>query len=121
MTESITVVIALETTSIRILAQRRGHPLLQALFKPVSPWTLRVLPAMLESLADYQASPLCVVLCADESGTCTLSEAFSVLRRESTGRWPVGLAVLPSGPHHDADWDHHFDDLRHLHVEGGRS
>jgi len=121
MTESITVVIALETTSIRILAQRRGQPLLQALFKPVSSWTLRVLPALLESLADYQASPLCVVLCADESGTCSLSEAFSVLRRESTDRRPLGLAVVPSGHRRDADWDHHFDDLRQLHVQGRRS
>jgi hypothetical protein len=121
MTESITVAIAPQAKGIRILAQRRDNPLLQALLKPVSPWALRALPALLEALADYQAMPLSVVLCADESGTSILSEALTVLQRESTGRWPVGLAVVPRGRHRDIDWDRHFDDLRLLHIEGSRS
>jgi hypothetical protein len=122
MTESITVAIAPEAKGIRILAQRRDNPLLQALLKPVSPWALRALPALLEALADYQAMPLSVVLCADESGTSILSEALTVLQRESAGRWPVGLAVVPSRRHHrDIDWDRRFDDLRLLHIEGSRS
>jgi hypothetical protein len=120
MTESITVAIAPEAKGIRILAQWRSTPLLQALLKPVSPWALRALPALLEALSDYQAAPLSVVLCADESGTSILSEALAVLRRDSRSRWPVGLAVVPNGRHLDIDWDRRFDDLRRLHVEGSR-
>lgn len=122
MTESITVVIAPEPKGIRILARKRSQVLLQALLRPVSPWTLRALPTLLEALAEFQASPLSVVLCADESGTCILSEAFSVLRRESTSQWPVGLAVVPNRRHRDTtDWDRHFVDLRRLDVERGLS
>lgn len=121
MTESIDVMIAPQATRLRILAHKGPEELLQALIKPVSPWALRAIPALLQGLSDYQAKPLSVVLCADDSGTSILSEPFAVLRQQSTSPWPVGLAVVPSAPHHGADWDREFDDLRALHIEGRRS
>jgi hypothetical protein len=121
MTESIAVMIAPQATRLRILAQRGRQELLQALIKPMSPWALRALPALLQGLSDYQAKPLSVVLCADESGASILSEAFAVLRQQSESRWPVGMAVVPSKHHHATDWDRQFDDLRALHLEGRRS
>lgn len=118
MTESIAVMIAPQAARLRILAQQGHQELLQALIKPVSPWALRVLPALLQGLADYQAKPLSVVLCADESGTSILSETFAVLRQQDKSRWPIGLAVVPSNRRRGTDWEHQFDDLRDLHVDG---
>jgi hypothetical protein len=118
MTESIAVMIAPQAARLRILARKGHQELLQALIKPVSPWALRALPALLQGLADYQAKPLSVVLCADESGTSILSEAFAVLRQQSESHWPIGLAVVPRKHHQGTDWDHQFDDLRALHVDG---
>lgn len=118
MTESIDVMIAPQATRLRILAHKGPEELLQALIKPVSPWALRALPALLQGLSDYQATPPSVVLCADESGTSILSEAFAVPRQESESRWPIGLAVVPSKRHLGTDWDRQFDDLRALHIEG---
>ena len=117
MTESMTVMIAPQATRLRIVAHSGRKRLLQALMTPLSPWTLRAVPALLRGLSEYQARPLCVVLCADESGTCTVSDMLRVLQ-QSTTEWPIGLAVAPSRPHHDADWNRQFDDLQQLHVEG---
>lgn len=121
MTESIAVMIAPQAAGLRILAQVGRQELLQALIKPMSPWALRALPALLLGLSDYQAKPLSVVLCADESGASILSEAFAVLRQQSESRWPVGMAVVPSKHPLSTDWDRQFDDLRALHLEGGQS
>ena len=117
MTESIAVMIAPQASHLRILAHSRRQRLLQALITPLSPWTLRAVPALLQGLSDYHAKPLCVVLCADESGTCTLWDALSVLRQQNTTEWPIGLAVAPRSHHHGADWDRDFDDLQELHIE----
>ena len=121
MTESIAVMISPQAARLRILAQQGQKELLQALIKPMSPWALRALPGLLLSLSEYQAKPLSVVLCADESGASTLSEAFAVLRQQSENLWPVGMAVVPRKRHYGTDWDRQFDDLRSLHIEGGRS
>lgn len=118
MTKSIAVMIASQAARLRILAQKGHQELLQALIKPVSHWVLRALPALLQGLADYQAKPLSVVLCADESGSSILSEAFAVHRQASESRWPIGLAVVARRHHQGTDWDRLFDDLRALHVDG---
>jgi hypothetical protein len=109
MTESIAVTIAPQATCLRILAHRGRQKRLQTLNTPLSPWTLQAVPTLLQGLSDYQAKPLCVVLCADESGTGMLSEALSVLRQQNTSEWPIGLAVLASSHPHGADWDRDLD------------
>ena len=116
MTESITVMIAPQAQRLRILAYSGLQRLLQTQMTPMSPWALRAVPALLGGLCDYEAKPLCVVLCADESGTCTVSDTLCMLGQQS--RWPVGLAVVPSSHHPVTDWDRQFQDLRALHVEG---
>lgn len=119
MTESITVAIAPDAKRVRILAQSRHQCLLKAVLKPISPWALSALPALLEALADYQSSPLDVVLCADESGTTALSGIVSVLQEHGDNQWPVGLAVVRGSRKLATNWEHGFDDLRQLHVDGG--
>lgn len=119
MTESITVAIAPDAKRVRILAHSRHRFLLKAILNPLSPWSLGALPALLEALADYQLSPLDVVLCADESGTTVLSGIISVLREHGDTQWPVGLAVVRSSRKLATNWEHGFDDLRQLHVDGG--
>lgn len=120
MTESITVAVAPEAERVRILAHCRRQCLLQAVLKPLTPWSLRALPALLETLADYQSTPLDVVLCADESGTTPLSGIVSALRDYGASQWPVGLAVVRRNRNPDNNWGRQFDDLRQLHVEGRR-
>ncbi|GEM_PF-3418619 len=116
MTKSITVMIAPQAQRLRILAHSGPQRLLQAQMTPMNPWALRAVPALLQGLCDYQAKPLCVVLCADESGTGTVSDTGCLLGQQS--HWPVGLAVVPSVHHRVTDWDRQFQDLRALHVEG---
>jgi hypothetical protein len=120
MTESITVAIAPEAKRVRILAHSHHQSLLQAVLKPLSPWSLRALPALLEALADYQSTPLDVVLCADESGSTALSGILTAIQAHGANKWPVGLAVVCNDRKHGANWGHRFDDLRQLHVEGRR-
>ena len=120
MTQSIVVTIVPQPARLRILAHSGSQRLLQAQLTPMSPWARRAVPALLQGLSDYQAKPLCIVLCADESGTCMLSDAFSVLGQQGRSHWTVGLAVVPRSHHCVTDWDRDFDDLRELHIEGGR-
>jgi hypothetical protein len=121
MTESITVMIAPQTSRLRLLAHSGSERLLQAQLTPMSPWALRAVPALLQGLCDCQTKPLCVVLCADESGTCTVSDAFYMLGQQSASHWPIGLAVVPRSHHRVTDWDRQFQDLRALHVQGRQS
>lgn len=118
MTESITVMIAPQAHRLRILAHSGPERLLQAQMTPMSPWALRAVPALLRSLSDYQAKPLCAVLCADESGTCTVSDTFDMLGQQSASHWSIGLAVVPRSHHRVTDWDRQFQDLQSLHLEG---
>ena len=101
MTESVTVMTAPQASRLRIVAHSSRQRLLQALITPLSPWALRAVPAVLQGLSKYQAKPLCVVLCADESGNCMLLDELPVLRQ----RLPIGLAVLPSSHRHSANED----------------
>jgi hypothetical protein len=120
MTESIMVAIAPEPKRVRILAQLRDQQLLQAILKLPTPLALRSLPLLLEALAGCQAMPLSVVLCADESGTSSLSAMFDILQRTRANPWPVGLAVVPTKHRREADFSRHFDDLRQLCCGGGQ-
>jgi hypothetical protein len=117
MTESITVAIAPEAERVRILAHCHQQCLLQAVLRPLTPWSLRVLPVLLKTLADYQLAQLDVVLCADESGTTALSGILSALRDYGDSQWPVGLAVVSHSRKPATKWGHRFDDLRQLQAQ----
>jgi hypothetical protein len=118
MTKSIVVTLEPQPARLRLLTHSGSQSLLQAQLTPMSPWA--AVPALLQGLSDYQAKPHCIVLCADESGTCMLSDAFSVLGQQGRSHWPVELAVVPRSRHRVIDCNRDFDDLRELHIEGGR-
>lgn len=115
---AMSVTIASDPKRIRILAQTPQRRVLQAILSPSSRGS-RALPLLLGALSEGQPEPLSVVLCADESGTGTLSETFGALAAVEGARWSLGLAVVRGAGRYGADWLHAFDDLSGLHHEGG--
>jgi hypothetical protein len=118
MTQAITVVIAPSPDGVRILAQASQKRLLQAILRPASALSMHAIPQLLEALANCHVAPLSVVLCADESGTGTLSEMFEVLTSAHTSEWPVGLAVIPRMHRCDGDCRDGFDEIGRLQPGG---
>ena len=114
----ISVTIASDPKRFRILAQTPQRRVLQAVLSPNHHGS-RALRLLLGALSEGQPEPISVVLCADESGTGTLSETFGALAAVGGARWRLGLAVVRGADRYGADWTHAFDDLSELHHEGG--
>lgn len=114
MSHRLTVAITVQNSLTHLLLSRSQNPLIKAVLPSIREAHPRALLTLLEGLALWHQTRLCVVLCADAQGRLNgLDRLYDCLIRENNRLYyDVGVAMLPESTRDDSSENQVFRALQ---------